>query len=74
LSLISKGRAILKVVNNGEPIPNDVQDKIFVPFYTTKEEGSGIGLFLSRQIINLHKGSLSVYTNEKQETVFEVVL
>ena len=64
--------AIIKVINNGEPIDSEIQDKIFIPFFTTKKSGAGIGLFISRQIINLHNGTLSLITNENRETVFRV--
>lgn len=49
---------LIQVENNGLPIPPEVLDNIFVPFYTTKEDGSGIGLSLSRQIIRMHGGNL----------------
>ncbi len=48
------------VIDNGKGIDPDEMDKIFIPFYTTKKEGSGIGLSLSRQIMRLHKGSIQV--------------
>jgi signal transduction histidine kinase len=50
----------IKVSNNGPPISPDNLEKIFIPFFTTKENGSGIGLYISRQIIHLHDGLLSV--------------
>ena len=50
-------RVQITVFDNGPGIPDDIMDKIFVPFYTTKESGSGIGLSLSRQIMLLHGGS-----------------
>lgn len=56
----SDGRAQISVTDNGPGIPDDLMDKIFVPFFTTKESGSGIGLSLSRQIMLLHGGSLKV--------------
>lgn len=49
--------------DNGHGIPDEILDNIFVPFYSTKEGGSGIGLSLSRQIMRLHKGQLSVETS-----------
>jgi nitrogen fixation/metabolism regulation signal transduction histidine kinase len=52
------------VANNGPMIPLDLQDKIFVPFFTTKENGSGIGLSLSRQIIQLHHGYIYLESDE----------
>jgi len=58
------------VEDNGPGIPDDVQEKIFVPFFTTKEDGSGIGLSLSRQIMRLHGGSLSVRSEEGDGAVF----
>ena len=64
------GRAQISVTDNGPGIPDELMDKIFVPFFTTKESGSGIGLSLSRQIMLLHGGSLKVdSTPEKMTTV-----
>jgi nitrogen fixation/metabolism regulation signal transduction histidine kinase len=54
------GRPEIKVMDNGPGISEDVLDKIFIPFFTTKENGSGIGLSLSRQIMQMHGGSLKV--------------
>jgi two-component system nitrogen regulation sensor histidine kinase NtrY len=66
VKIISKrgdsGRPEIRVVDNGPGIPADVLDKIFIPFFTTKENGSGIGLSLSRQIMQMHGGSLKVIT------------
>ena len=61
---------MVQVEDNGPGIPKDVQEKIFVPFFTTKEDGSGIGLSLSRQIMRLHGGSLSVRSEEGEGAVF----
>ena len=63
-------RVQITVSDNGPGIPEDEMDKIFVPFYTTKESGSGIGLSLSRQIMLLHGGSLKVVSNPGTQTVF----
>jgi len=65
-----RSRPVLQVRDNGPGIPPDVQEKIFVPFFTTKEDGSGIGLSLSRQIMRLHGGTLSVRSTQGEETVF----
>ena len=65
-----RSRPVIQVEDNGPGIPDDVQEKIFVPFFTTKEEGSGIGLSLSRQIMRLHGGSLSVRSTEGDGAVF----
>lgn len=67
----SNGKAILKVIDNGNGIPSDLLDKIFIPFFSTKKKGSGIGLSLSRQIVQQHKGSLQVQT-EKEKVAFSV--
>ena len=56
----SKGYSTITVSDNGEGILPDVLDKIFVPFFTTKTNGSGIGLSLCKQIMTLHDGSITV--------------
>jgi nitrogen fixation/metabolism regulation signal transduction histidine kinase len=58
------GLPYLQVVDNGPGIPPDVQERIFVPFFTTKEGGSGIGLSLTRQIMRLHGGGVSVRSGD----------
>ncbi len=59
VSRTDAGALQLKVADNGKGFREEERDKIFLPFYTTRENGSGIGLSLSRQIIRLHKGSIS---------------
>ena len=54
-----QGRTVIKVMDNGPGIPEDLLNQIFVPFFTTKPGGSGIGLALARQIMIAHKGSIS---------------
>jgi nitrogen fixation/metabolism regulation signal transduction histidine kinase len=66
----SRGRSVIQVSDNGPGIDSDVQEKIFIPFFTTKKGGSGIGLSLSRQIMRLHRGSISVQSQPNQETTF----
>jgi nitrogen fixation/metabolism regulation signal transduction histidine kinase len=58
------------VSDNGPGISSDIAENIFIPFFTTKEKGSGIGLSLSRQIMHLHNGSISVKSEPNIETVF----
>ncbi|MBU2492855.1 MAG: GHKL domain-containing protein [Bacteroidetes bacterium] len=65
-----RGKIIIKVTDNGFGIPEDVQEKIFIPFYTTKKDGSGIGLSLSRQIIRAHGGNIRVSSIPNKETTF----
>jgi signal transduction histidine kinase len=65
-----RSRPVLQIEDNGPGIPPDVQEKIFVPFFTTKEEGSGIGLSLTRQVMRLHSGSISVRSTLGTGTTF----
>jgi len=64
------GKLKISVSDNGSGITPDEIEKIFIPFYTTKENGSGIGLSLSRQIMRLHKGSISVFSIPEEQTTF----
>lgn len=56
------GKVIMRVTDSGPGIPDEMIDQIFIPFYTSKEAGSGIGLSLSRQIVQLHGGTLTAYS------------
>lgn len=64
---------IINVSNDGSPISKESQEEIFVPFFTTKQEGTGIGLSLSRQIMRLHNGSLSLTGSDEKGTVFTLI-
>lgn len=59
---------VIEIKNNGPPIPPDVESHIFVPFFTTREEGSGVGLSISRQIMRLSGGSLTLKSDGKETT------
>ena len=63
---------IVQVANDGEPIPDSAQEQIFIPFFTTKQEGSGIGLSISRQIMRQHNGSIDLVRSDDRQTVFEL--
>ncbi len=69
-----EGFAIIQVIDNGSGMDQETLDNIFVPFYTTKKDGSGIGLSLSRQIIKSHKGNLKVTSQPGEGTSFEITL
>ncbi|MFD3001708.1 sensor histidine kinase [Pontibacter toksunensis] len=69
-----KSMVRIDVTDNGDGIPADVLDKIFIPFYTTKKQGSGIGLSLSKQIIRQHGGSIRVNSQPGGPTVFSLQL
>ena len=70
--LEERGKVIIRVADNGPGIPKDLQEKIFIPFFTTRETGSGIGLSLSRQILHMHHASISVYSHPGEKTVFTI--
>ena len=59
--------------DEGEPIPVSAQEQIFIPFYTTKKEGSGIGLSISRQIMRQHNGTIDLLRSDVNQTVFELI-
>ena len=63
---------VVCVANDGAPIPVSAQEQIFIPFYTTKKEGSGIGLSISRQIMRNHNGSIELVRSDESQTVFEL--
>ena len=66
---------IIDVSNNAGLIPDDVASHIFIPFFTTKPEGSGIGLSLSRQIMRVSGGSLSLHQDKAQGiTIFRIII
>jgi signal transduction histidine kinase len=60
----------VEVTDNGTGIIPEAIENIFVPFYTTKKTGSGIGLSLSRQIMQLHNGTLTVESEPDVRTIF----
>jgi len=64
---------IINVTNDGRPISRESQEEIFVPFFTTKQEGTGIGLSLSRQIMRLHNGTLNLTGSDEKQTTFTLI-
>ena len=71
--LNSEDQTVIRVANNGKAIPLRQIEEIFVPFYTTKRNGTGIGLSLSRQIMVRHNGILNLEQSDNQMTVFSLV-
>lgn len=69
----SDNQVEISVSDTGKGITDEIIDKIFMPFFTTKEEGSGIGLSLARQIMRLHGGSISVQSVPNKETKFRLI-
>lgn len=64
---------LIKVIDNGSGIPQVILDSIFVPFFTSKTTGSGIGLSLCKQIMLLHKGRIIVKSKEGEGSIFSLV-
>jgi len=63
-------RTVIKIADNGNGMPPELLDKIFVPFFSTKKSGSGIGLSLCKQIMMLHRGNIQVQSAEGEGTAF----
>ncbi len=76
ISLIGRqdgdNRPVITVKDNGPGIDSEALDRIFIPFFTTKKNGSGIGLSLSRQIMRLHKGTISARSKDGEGTEFDL--
>jgi len=73
-SISPNGKTTLKVADNGNGISNELLDKIFIPFFSTKKKGSGIGLSLSRQIVQQHKANIQVQTKEGVGSIFSITI
>ncbi|MER2999359.1 sensor histidine kinase [Pontibacter populi] len=68
----SENKTVIKIIDNGTGMSKEVQEKIFIPFFSTKKQGSGIGLSLCKQIILLHRGTLQVQSELGEGTVFSL--
>lgn len=66
----SNNKMVISVADNGTGMPPEVIDKIFIPFFSTKKNGSGIGLSLSKQIMMLHRGTIQIHSVEGSGTSF----
>jgi signal transduction histidine kinase len=66
----SNRKPIIKVADNGSGMPAEIMEKIFIPFFSTKKSGSGIGLSLCKQIMMLHKGNIQVQSKDGDGTAF----
>jgi len=69
-NLNDRGRVVIQVSDNGPGISAEAREKIFIPFFTTKKEGSGIGLSFSRQVMRLHRGAISIHSQPGDRTTF----
>lgn len=68
--MLSNNKTLLKVIDNGIGMPPELLDKIFIPFFSTRKAGSGIGLSLCKQIMLLHKGNIQVQSTEGAGSAF----
>ena len=65
-----RGHVLVEVIDDGPGIVEEAREKIFIPFFTTRQDGSGIGLSLCRQIMRLHRGTISARSKPGEETAF----
>jgi len=65
-----QGRVLVQVIDNGTGIPMEHLDSIFVPFFTTKRTGTGVGLSISRQLMRANRGGISVRSKPGEGTIF----
>ncbi|ARN79164.1 ATP-binding protein [Nonlabens spongiae] len=68
-----RGRPVIAVIDNGPGISDEIKENIFVPFFSTKKRGSGVGLSLSKQIMTLHKGRIRLFSKESGGTQAELI-
>jgi len=68
--LNERGRVIIQVADNGIGVPQELQETIFVPFFTTDKKGSGVGLSIRRQIMRLHRVAITISSQPGARTVF----
>lgn len=69
----AEGHPYITVADNGNGIPDHIREKIFIPFFSTKKNGNGIGLSISREIIKLHNGKLHVQSQENEGSAFTML-
>lgn len=72
--ITTDGKAYMTVADNGTGIAPEQLDNIFIPFFSTKKKGSGIGLSLSRQIVKLHKGTIQLQSKPHEGSAFTIIL
>lgn len=67
-----RNNVVVEVADNGHGIPHEIAKKIFIPFFTTKESGSGVGLALARQVMIAHGGFIRLHTNDSGGATFSL--
>ena len=73
-SLTAGGRTCMEVADNGGGVPESLRQDVFLPFFTTKAKGTGVGLSLARQIVLAHGGSISLHESEPGGALFRIVI
>jgi signal transduction histidine kinase len=68
------GRGQIEIADNGPGVPDGLRQDIFLPFFTTRQEGTGVGLSLARQVVLAHRGSISVGDREGGGALFRIVI
>jgi len=72
--ITNERKPYITVADNGCGIPEEIRNKIFIPFFSTKKQGSGIGLTLSREIVKLHKGRIVIESETGKGSAFTILL
>ena len=70
--VLKEDRIVLKIADNGEGIPPEISDEIFMPFFTTREKGTGVGLSYSRQVMAMNGGRIE-FDSQPGNTQFRLV-
>lgn len=70
----NNGNIIIEITDNGQGMSEEIIDQAFIPFFTTKDEGSGIGLSLSKQIMLLHNGKIEMNSIKDEGSTIKLVL
>jgi two-component system nitrogen regulation sensor histidine kinase NtrY len=73
-TLTRSGRTRIEVADNGPGVPESLRHDVFLPFFTTKEKGTGVGLSLARQVILAHRGSISLASSPSGGALFRIVI
>ncbi|HEX8308246.1 MAG TPA: ATP-binding protein [Allosphingosinicella sp.] len=71
---VAAGRVQIEVADNGAGVPEDLRQDVFLPFFTTKAKGTGVGLSLARQVVLAHRGSIGLGTGESGGALFRILL
>ena len=71
---VSGGRTRIEVEDNGAGVPEGLRQDIFLPFFTTKAKGTGVGLSLARQVVLAHRGSIDIGEAESGGALFRIVI